>query len=72
MESLKYYIYSSKSWAQKLVNDLTEKWGEKVPYTEIRESDNGKGFAVKADNFTKTITEKELQELPQDFYLIEQ
>lgn len=67
----KFYLYTSKSWAQKLVDELTIAYGENIPYTEIRESNNGKGYAIRADEFTETVTDKEPQDLPIDFYLEE-
>jgi len=64
----KFYLYTSKSWAKKLLDELTEAKGAGIPYTEIRESNNGKGFAIRADEFTATITDKTPQDLPADFY----
>lgn len=67
--AFKFYIYSSKTWAQNLVNELTAAFGDKVPYTEVRESNNGQGYAVRADDFTKTVTDKTPQYLPINFYI---
>lgn len=64
----KFYIYTYKIWAQKLIDELTEAYGAGIPYTEIRESNNGKGFAIRADEFTGTVTGKTPQDLPADFY----
>lgn len=68
MESVKYYLYNSREDAQKLINKLTATYGSKMPYTEIRASDEGTKYAIRADEFTETITNKKTEALPADFY----
>lgn len=64
----KFYLFDNRQDAQALLDVLSAAWGEDIPYTEVRESNNNKGFAVKADKFTKQISDVELQYLPSNFY----
>lgn len=68
----KYYIFDNKEDAQALVDTLTEACDEGIPYTEVRESNNGKGFAVQNGEWTLPYANgKEPVFLPDDFYIEE-
>lgn len=69
MELPKYYLFENREDAQALIDKLTIANGEKTPYTEVRESNNGQGYAVRTDDFTKTVTDKTSQYLPINFYI---
>lgn len=64
-----YYLYESKILAQNLIDELTKIYGDNIPYTAISESNNGKGYAIKCDEFTKKVTDETPQDLPKDFFI---
>ena len=65
----KFYLYKTKSGAQNLVDVFTQESAQGIPYTEIRQSNNSQGYAVRADEFTAQHTSKTPQDLPADFYI---
>lgn len=65
----KFYLFDNRPAAQSLVDVLTAAYGENIPYTEIRESNNGKGFAVKDGDWTLQHTDLVPEYLPEDFYI---
>lgn len=66
---IKFYIFDNREDAQSLVDVLTNAVNEGIPYTEVRASDNGKGFAVQNGTLTRQYTDLTPEYLPYDFYL---
>lgn len=65
----KFYLFDNRADAQAHLDLLTLAWGEIIPYTELRESNNNKGFAVKDGDWSLAHTDLVPEELPADFYI---
>lgn len=72
MELPKYYLFDNLEDAQALLDVLTEANGAGIPYTEVRESNNGKGYAVQDGDWTLPYANGMTPVfLPDDFYVEE-
>ena len=70
MDYNKYYIFDNREDAQALVDILTEAYAAGIPYTEVRESNNGQGFAVQDGEWTLPYADGMTPVfLPDNFYV---